>query len=140
MTPTMLKAMVTSMASVLFSIRSQLPRSRPRAFMTRTRRPCKIAAGRRWPTHRGIARRRRGGDNRPTPSAPRGVRLGEHDMTRIVTAVLLIALGAIGATMANWLSVPADDASPGGLARSAGATRDDGSDSARRLRDLEARL
>ena len=32
-------------------------------------------------------------------------------MTRkIVTAVLLIALGAIGATMANWLSVPEDDA------------------------------
>ena len=61
-------------------------------------------------------------------------------MTRIVTAVLLIALGAIGATMANWLSVPAEDASPGGLARSAGTTRDDGSDSARRLRDLEARL
>jgi hypothetical protein len=62
-------------------------------------------------------------------------------MTRkIVTAVLLIALGAIGATMANWLSVPAEDAAPGVLARGAGAKRDEGSDTARRLRDLETRL
>jgi hypothetical protein len=57
-------------------------------------------------------------------------------MTRkIVTAVLLIALGAIGATMANWLSVPEDDAARHGPAHSARGTRDDGSDPAPRLRD-----